>query len=249
MVIRKSIIYAISLVAILSIYIYIAIIFKTSIEELLKLNPTWATAVLIALVALGFPPLKRVVERVVDKVFKGRKSIDLAVREVRERMAKKTDIQELTHLLVQEIKQYLSVKQVKVFTLQKKNDLFVYHPDENVYETLLEGKSDIINLSNKRSEITVYDEVPNIIEDGKGNGWLEKGAKEMKKRNVSVVIPLYVDNELFGVLTISEKEDKGAFTVQDIQYLERVRDQVAPTLANALLYQDAIERIGAVESV
>lgn len=246
-VVRRSIVYGSSLFLALGVYTLIALALKTTIEDSWNVNPTWTAIMLIVVVALGFPQLKKLVEKSINKVFKGRKSIDLAVKEVREKIFKKTNIQELTHLLAQEITQYLSVKQVKVFVLQRKDALFINHAGENINQTLSEDKSDIINLSSKRSEITVYDEVPHLLEEGEGAGWLEKGAKEMKKRNVSVVVPLYVDSELFGLFAISEKEDKSAFTVQDIEYLERVRDQVVPTIANALLYQDAMERIGAVE--
>lgn len=243
-VIRKSIIYAISLIVILSIYTYVAIIFKASIKELLKLNTTWATAILIALIALGFPSLKIFIEKLINKIFKDKKSIDLAVKEVREMISQETHLDKLVGIIGNEMKKYLEINEIKVYLLYRRDKIFMFTNNGN--SDSIEPKNDLIQYFEKYRDVLVQAEISHLLLEKRGkfeNEKLSKAEKEMKKRKISLAMPLYTEDEIFGIIMLGDRKD--TYTIQDVRYLERLREQINSILANALLYKDAMERIEA----
>lgn len=244
-VVRKSIIYAVSLFITLGLYTYFALVLKTAIEESWDINPTWAAVVLIAVVALGFPQLKKLVEKLVNRLFKGKKSIDLAVRELRERIAKKTDLDELIEVVTKNIKQYLGVKELKFFMLDRKENKLTYSPDDYVHESF-GVDSDLVRYYDSHWRSLVREEIPHIIDevqDERHKQQLQKVEKEMKKKKYSLIIAFKTEDEIIGLLALGDREKKEAYTVQDVEYLKQLREQVIFTLASALQYRDVMERI------
>ncbi|MFA5135411.1 MAG: hypothetical protein WC505_06535 [Patescibacteria group bacterium] len=243
-VVRKSIVYGVSLFIALAVYTYLALLLKTNIEESWNVSPTWTAVILIVLVALGFPPLKKFIERLINSIFKDRKSIDLAVKELKERIAKKTGIDELVEVIVNNIKQYLSIQELKFFLLDRKEGKLTYHPDEYIHESLDLGNG-FVHYYSSHWRPLVRDEIPHIISevDERHAQQLGRLEKEMKKRKLSLIMGFKTEDEVIGLIALGEREKQQAYTVQDVEYLKQLRDQVTYTLASALQYRDAIERI------
>ncbi len=244
-VVRKGIIYGISLVITLAVYTYLALLFKSRIEESWNISPAWTTIILIALVALGFPPLKALVARVINSLFKDKKSIDLAVKELREKISQKTDIDILREVVENEVKKYLEVPNAKLFLLNKKEQTYSH---ENGSAERITSDNPLIEYAQKHSEVLVLEELQHRLEENDNAATkvqLGKASKEMKKQKWELIMPFRTEEEVFGLLIIEETKEGEAYSVQDIRYLEQLREQTAVTLANALLYQEAMERIGA----
>jgi hypothetical protein len=245
-VIRKGLIYGISLIAALAVYTYVALTLKSTIEESWDVHPTWTASILIALVALGFPPLKKLVEKSINTLFKGRKSIDLAVKEVREKVVHETDFEKLVRLVSEEVKKFLEVDEVRLYLLNHQEKKYIYEND-GAKESIEIG-NDLVHYFEKYSDALVRDEVPHLMEEKEGKfekERLQKVEKELKKRKMSLVLPLKTEEEVFGLLMLGEREKGQAYTIQDVKYLESLREQVGFTLANALLYKEAMARITA----
>jgi len=245
-VIRKGLIYGISLVAALAVYTYIALTLKSAIDESWNVHPTWTAAILIALVALGFPPLKKLVEKSINTLFKGKKSIDLAVKEVREKVAHETDFEKLVRMVSEEVKKFLEVDKVRLYLINHQEKKYIYESD-GMKESIEIG-NDLVRYFEKYSDVLVRDEVPHLMEEKEGKfekERLQKAEKELKKRKVSLAMPLRTEEEVFGLLMLGEREKGQAYTIQDVKYLESLREQVGFTLANALLYKEAMARITA----
>ncbi len=243
-VIRKGLIYGISLIAALAVYTYIALTLKSSIEESWNVNPTWTAAILIALVALGFPPLKKLVEKSINTLFKGRKSIDLAVKEVREKVVHETDFEKLVRMVSGEVKKFLEVGEVRLYLINHQEKKYIY--ENNGIKESIEIGNDLVRYFDKYSDALVRDEVPHLMEEKEGKfekERLQKAEKELKKSKVSLAMPLRTEEEVFGLLLLGEREQGQAYTIQDVKYLESLREQVGFTLANALLYKEAMARI------
>jgi len=246
-VVRKGVIYAISLVATLAIYTYLALLFKNTIEESWNINSTWTAIVLIALVALGFPPLKKIVERSINTLFKGRKSIDLAVKELKEKIVTKTDIQILDEIICNQVKEYLNIDQVKLFLLNHKESKF-FHPDKELHQDVIDINNDLIKYFQKNNNVLIREEINHLLDEAGNNqdkDLIQKAEKEIKKLKAGLVIPFVADQEVFGLLVLGEHRKKEAYTIQDVKYLEQLREQVSVVLANAIQYQEAMERIQA----
>ena len=243
-VLRRGVIYSLSLLLSLAIFTYLALLLKDTIEQNWQVNPTWTAAILIFLVALGFSPLKKLVEQSVNTLFKGKKSIDLAVKEVREKIAQKTDLETLIDLICTEVKKYLDVKEVSIYVIDHREQRYVVNDGEE--SKTVELNNILVRYFEKYTDVLVRDEIPHQIENYTGKferEMLQSVEKELKKHKASLAMPFRTEEEMFGLLLIGEREGNRAYSVQDVQFLERVKSQVTPTLANALLYKEAVERV------
>jgi len=246
-IIRKGIIYGSALILLLAFYTYLALLLKTTIEESWQVNPGWTTIILIALVALGFPLLKKLIENLVNKIFKDKKSIDLAVKELQEKVVKETDFEKLIKIVNEQIRQYLNIKIVQLYVLNHQKHYLVYQDTDGLSREI-NANGDLLKYFNKYTDVLVGEEIPHLIEDRQGSferEMLQKASKEMKKNKAGLAMPFKADDEIIGLLILGQKLKNQAYTVQDVQYLERLREQVGFTLANALLYKEAMERISA----
>lgn len=241
-IIKKGLVYGISLIIALAIYTYLVLAFKQTIEESWNINTTWTAAILIILVAVGFPPLKTLVEKVVNKLFKGRKSIDLAVAEVREKISHESDFENLVGIIKKEIKDYLQIENIQLFVLDRtSNDLIGKNGDTG---KSISQKSNLIKYFNKYDEVLITEEIPHLMNERQGKferEILQQAEKEMKKSNFNLVMPVKSDKEIIALVGFSGSAR--SFTVQDVDYLNKLREQITFAIANALLYQNAMKRI------
>lgn len=243
-IIQKGLIYGISLIATLAIYTYLALFLKDSIEKSWSLTPGITAAILVGLVALGFPLLKMSVDRAVNTLFKGKKSIDLAVKELREQVSQKKDLDALVELVGNSISQYLGVEWAKFFIISHRDHTFVYEGDGETER--IQPSNELIRYFEKYPEALVRDEIPHLIEEQDEKfekEMLQKAEKEMKKRNASLALPFRTEDELYAVVFLGHRQEGSAYSVQDVEYLVQLREQVNFTLASAVLYRDAMERV------
>jgi len=75
---------------------------------------------------------------------------------------------------------------------------------------------------------------------------LKKIEQKLKELNVGLVWPIEEKGELAGAFFLSQKIKKEAFTSDNVQYLSNLHIQMTGAVANALLYKQAVERIGKV---
>ena len=238
-IIRKGVVYGLSIIIALAFYTYLAILLKDYLQNTLNLSENWGIFVLILLVALGFPPLKSLVERSINTLFKGKKSIDLAVKEVQEKMANKTDIESLIDLISQEIRKFLGLEEVEILLINRQEKNFVGQ------ERSLDFSQPMVKYLQEKGEIVVKEEIPHMLEadhefDHKA---LKEVENKMNKLNVAVAIPVGKGDELIGLILLGKKKSHDAFTVEDIKFLERLSGQALFSLGNAVLYRDAMARI------
>jgi hypothetical protein len=73
---------------------------------------------------------------------------------------------------------------------------------------------------------------------------LENLKKELETRHIALVIPLQnLSEELDVLIFLESKKNKEAFNLEDINFLQNISNQFNISLANAILYKEAVERI------
>jgi transcriptional regulator with GAF, ATPase, and Fis domain len=243
-IVRKSLIFSSSLIISLAIYTYVALAFKVSIEKYWNVSTTWTAVILVGLVVLGFPVLKSLIEKAVETLFKGKKSIDLAVKGLREQISQKKDLEALIEVIGKEIQKYLKIEQVKCFILNRRDKSFEW-AEESMTERI-EGNNELVRYFEKYPRALVREEIPHLIEEYIGKfdkEILQKAEKEMKKRQASLALPYRTEDEVYAILMLGKRDNDQPYTIQDVEYLERMREQVNFTLASAVLYRDVMDRI------
>jgi len=241
-VIRKSVIYGISLIITLAIYTYLVLVIKNSIEESWNVNSTWTAVILVALVALGFPPLKTLVEKIINKYYKGRKSIDLAVAEVKEKLSHETDFGNLINIIKKEIKEYLGIENIQFFVLDKMSNILIENNGDGGKSIF--QKNNLIKYFEKYDEVLIIEEIAYLLNERSGKfekESLQLAEKEMKKFSFNLVIPVKTDQNIIALIGLSG--ESRSYTVQDVNFLNKLREQITFAIANAFLYKEAMDRI------
>lgn len=241
-VFKKGFIYVISLALSLGIYTYIVLFLRNYIESSWNTNAGWTAALLIFITVVGFIPIKIVVEKLISKLFKGRKSIDLAVAELKKDISEQSDAASLAKLLTAQVRRFLDVSEAHVYLGKPSEELVSYGNGGD----RISRENDIVRYFQKYRDPIVREEIPHMLDEREGEferDALQKVEKEMKKQKLSIAMPFVHEDGLFGLLTVGERESKEAFTVQDIQFLTKLREEIGFTLASALQYSYAMERI------
>lgn len=243
-VVKKSIVYGVSLIITLGLYTYFALFIRETIENSWQLRPGLTAFILVALVASGFPLIKRLIEKSINAVFKDRKSIDLAVKELREEINKKKDLDALVDVITSEMKKYLGVGWTKCFVINREDKSFTY--EEGGVEEHIGPDNDLLRHFEKDVQILVREELPHLLAEQRGGfdrELLQKVEKELKKLQASLAMPYRTEDGVYALFLLGRRTDQKPYSVQDIQYLEQLRQEVGFTLASALLYKEAMERV------
>ncbi len=242
LVFKKGFVYVFSLILMLGIYTYIILQLRSSIEDAWNSSVGWTAAVLILITVAGFIPVKKGVEYLVNKMFKGRKSIDLAVAELKKDISEQSDAAALAKLVTAQTRRFLDVGEAHVYLGKPGEELVSYGNGGD----RITRDNDVVRYFQKYREPVVREEISHMMDEREGEferDALQKVEKEMKKQKVAIAMPFVHEDGLYGLLTVGERETKEAFTVQDIQFLTKLREEIGFTLASALQYSYAMERI------
>ncbi len=241
-ILRKGLLYLFSLGLSLAFYTLLILNLRTTIEESWNTSAGWTAAVLILITVAGFIPVKKGVEYVINKMFKGRKSIDLAVAELKRDISEQSDTAALAKLVTAQTRRFLDVGEAHVYLGKPGEELVSYGNGGD----RISRDNDMVRYFQKYRDPIVREEIPHMIDERDGEferDALQKVEKEMKKQKVSIVMPFVHEDGLYGLLTVGERDSREAFTVQDIQFLTKLREEIGFTLASALQYSYAMERI------
>jgi len=95
---------------------------------------------------------------------------------------------------------------------------------------------------NKEDKTLVYDEITFQSDSKKATGEIKRILNFMKNNGIEILIPLSSKESLQGFVIIGPKQNKAAFTVQDIDLLEDIVENASATIArfisSSILYSD-----------
>lgn len=245
-VIRKGLIYTFSLIIALAFYTYLAILGKNFLQNTLNLPENWGIFVLILLVALGFPPLKYGVEKLITTAFFSKvKNLKKKAREIAQDISSKIKLEELVNQFADEVKENISVNHLQVYLKNRKTgDFNAVYPAG--FSDLIKYEHPLTNYFKVNQEILITEEIEYMKENENEAKvkLLENLKKELETRDVALVIPLQnLSEELDVLIFLENKKNKEAFNIEDVSFLQNIAGQFNIALANAILYKEALERI------
>lgn len=245
-VLRKGIVYGLSIITALAFYTYLAILLKDYLQNTLNLSENWGIFVLILLVALGFPPLKYGVEKLVTIAFFPKvKNLKKKAREIAQDISSKIKLEELVNRFASEVKENISAHNLQVYLKNRKTgDFNAVYPAG--FSDLIKYDHLLTNYFKINQEILITEEIEYMKEnenEAKAK-LLENLKKELEARHIALVIPLQnLSEELDVLIFLENKKNKEAFNLEDISFLQNISSQFNIALANAILYKEALERI------
>ncbi len=218
LVFKKSFVYSLALILLLSVVIFLSILIQFVLQNYFSLDSYIAAVVVITLIVLFLPKVKKKFEDKFNSVFK-KDYIDLSKKfDELEKYKFVTNyrIENFCRELLEEVKRIFNLVHVEFFVLDN-NDAFVKaFPKENL-ETIKKD-SDLINVLIKRNEVLIKEEL-RYLESGEGDLLIEL----MDKKSLEFIIPIKFRGKLVGFIGGGCKFSRECFSEEDIKFFEYIQ--------------------------
>jgi len=218
---------------------YIAILFDVAFF-FNKQEPSWENlkaliipAILALFFAVTFQPLRRIFEKLTDKVFyrDNYDSNDL-LWSLSRVMASTLDLKELAESILKRLMGALRVnygsivlvRDKSIYWAQSEGDVS-HHPFKNtdIYRLVY----DSYHATRHKEHIYIFEELSET-----------KIKKLMREQDITIIIPLTVRKELVGGLLLGQKSSGAIYSSEDIEVLKIVAPEIAVAVKNSLSYDE-----------
>ncbi|RJQ31733.1 MAG: diguanylate cyclase [Actinobacteria bacterium] len=220
----KSVAYTLSLATVAGIYIAF---YYLLIERFYEFN--FLNFFILLVLVLTFQPVSRFFENITDKIFaRGRYDFKQLLCELND--IARNNSRSLTDLSEAVIDTLISQMRISkaAFVLTDCNGAnpirisgFITKSKSFFNEPSL--------LAAKAEDMVVYNELSS-----------EKQKAILRKKGIEVIVPLKTENRIEGAIVLGEKSSGDVYSAQDLNLLELASSQIAITLENARLFEQAI---------
>ncbi|MBI5037122.1 MAG: hypothetical protein HZC01_00215 [Candidatus Kerfeldbacteria bacterium] len=244
LVIKEGLTHFISLAALLAFYVYLLLLSRDFVSQEYNWSEQATTIVLVLIIATTFEPLRRITTKLVHTVFISReKNAQEKVNRLQLLFGSTVQFETLIEKSLSALESFLSVKQsnfmYRDLAAQKMTAARKLDPQLDI-----EGAG-YAYLTHK-PEILVTEEIPYRMEEvgADEREQLQKIQPELQQAGISMVVPIGEPGELFGLFLFGQKARSAAFTEDNIKYIKELQPHMTSAIANALMYKQAMERIG-----
>ncbi|MBD3359962.1 MAG: GAF domain-containing protein [Candidatus Buchananbacteria bacterium] len=246
LIIRRSAIFAFLVLIITSVYALIAYLISVFFQDLIGTQSVILNGIITAVfVAIGFEPLKDWLSQVTDKYFfKATYKPEEVLAEFSERFSALLDIDVLSQFIVTKLDEVFKLKKASLFLFDKDEDVYYRvaqindeKGQEEIDKSLFKNIYDYLKEIHKEKDILVRDEIVRYNESLHSDV-LRILIKELEKNDVNMIVPIYLQDKLTGILFLGDKKSGDVFTTEDIQMMEILAGQASVALQNAHLYEE-----------
>jgi signal transduction histidine kinase len=239
-VIRRSLIYALLLAALL-VPCFLVVVWgqKLAFETI---NYTFSMVTLILFIVIGFlfPKIRFRTEEALERVL-FQKRVDYRetlVRSSRE-MVSIVDLENLSNSLVKTVSRALGTETASLYLLDEAKGVYnlrasVGREKERYPKTLLIRRDPLIQRLLGSQEGIVKEELEMAQDKLSGLQVAEK----MSELEAEVSVPITSKEKLIGILNLGHKQEKDIYSSEDLELLSTLANQAAIAIENARLYEN-----------
>ncbi len=247
LIIIRSITFGIIFFFVTAIFSVISTIFTEIFANRTGFNPNILTAVVLSiLVSFFYNILRKAIENVTNtflykKTYHPEKLIEKVTRVVASIVDRNQLFSSLTKILLEAF----HCEKISVILVNKTKNKLAVAFQSGFNDKVLNG---LVNFPNiivtmlKRFELTpgiqVIDELKARYESGDIQLVDAKLTYALYENDVAVVVPLYVQDRLIGVLVLGNKKSGDSYTSGDLHVLNIIAGQAAVAIENSTLYEE-----------
>jgi len=158
----------------------------------------------------------------------------------------------LTNLINHSILEALKLERIGIVLKKPEGDFFV--PSSvgfakyDLISFIKEDEKCLVDYFKQLKQPLIKEEILRLVEKIKKDDTLSfkddliMVEKKMDQLKIAVLLPLFVEEKLIGLIILGNKESQNAFTVQDIECLTLLSPQASVALNNALSYEEINQR-------
>ncbi|EKE15972.1 MAG: hypothetical protein ACD_11C00060G0003, partial [uncultured bacterium] len=227
LVIRKGAAYATTLAIAIGFYAYLVFVISQTTSNILKINNNITSIFIIILIAIGFHPLRRMVEYTLNEYFfPKRADLSAAAQSLNERLTSTVaTIEEMLRTVRDEMKSNLNIEQIDLFIHKAPTLWEAVLPISNQTIDIQKG-AELISYLSRNSQVLIAEEMEfrtqEVIDENQKIKF--SGIKQFcDQSGIAVIIPLFNGDDLFAFLALGPKINKDAYSIGDIKFLEEVQ--------------------------
>ncbi|MHB8481239.1 MAG: ATP-binding protein [Nitrospiria bacterium] len=231
----KNLAYTFFLIATFSAYSFLILMVYAWFKNLMGVTIALVSG--SVLMALGFEPIKRFIEKTTNRIFY-KKNYDpqQLLTELNRAIHSIIDLNRILTSIRQIVMDHFNLERMGIFLIDERLSQFDLKEEAGLL------KLDPVSFLNpivrgieeKNKTMLVYE---NMLDDTGKIHEFQPLLEEMESRGISVVSPLYSDQKLIGLYFFGPKKSGDYFTGLDLQILEIISAQTGTTIENARLYQ------------
>ena len=180
----------------------------------------------------------RLMERFIDSIYVSNETMrNETLKKFKNSIFSALEVDEISKLIINHIKDSLNVKEVYVMLPDKENKCFRVNNTSNPLNRIdfrLASHTPLLEVLKNRNECIFSDEFKKL--NAYKSLWIDE-KKELMYLNIECFVPLIDDDELIGLLMITEKNRKSKFTYDDILFLDGMGMVSSTALRKAQLYE------------
>ncbi len=223
-VIKKGLVYSVLTLTITAVYVLIIFFFQDAFKIMTGRGSVIAMPVLILALVIFLNPLKDMVQKYVDRIFfRGKYDYQKALRSLSSSVRNMVRMDDITSEVAAKIMETLKVGNVALYAYDKKVDVFVKQCGKGINpippaDPLVQEMSESFQAVEKESLPEKYSAF-----------------------DVAICFPMVSKKRLVGIMMLGEKLSGDIFTDEDIDLLFTLCNQMAVSIENAVLNEEAME--------
>ncbi|MCK4236656.1 MAG: SpoIIE family protein phosphatase, partial [Candidatus Krumholzibacteria bacterium] len=243
-VFQRSLDFIILPVLLVSFYYFLEKGIGERFSSFLVLDHSSIAASAIILVALAYIPARAVVHRLAGKaLYRSRKVFRDQVIEFSRRIQFLLSLEEVSDFVTREMHELFDAEYVHLFLRENRGNYIFkrsFPRDKKIPLTSFPPDTELIRLIKDGR-------LPMIMVEYFDKLWIKCNLDRISQElisisNVSVVVPLIEQRELFGFILIGPKRSQKPYTMADSEILELLSERSAAAIRNIELYSDSMEK-------
>lgn len=198
----------------------------------------WLITAFALLIGILFRPLRHGIERLVERgFFPSRRALRYRLIQVARDLSSQNRLERLVQQLADDTRQAMDLSWSAVVAVEK--------PQKGLTTAFSEStqparKDQLISLLHEESEaFEILDRLRRPITVNRLRRQNEHAAEELGATGAEVLVPLYFQRRMIGILCLSRKLSGELFRREEIELLDLFSHQIATSLENLRLFQDA----------
>jgi len=246
LVIVRSIVFGFFILLLTAIYAILSTIIAAFFENLVGVTSDIIVGIVVAIfVVVGYRPLRRFIERATNRfLYKKTYDPDQLLAQVSEVTASILDLKHLLASISGTLDEAFYTQKIGVALLNKKKKLAVAYKKDfepGVAEGLVGFPGAVQALYKELKQVggtLVIDEMKTRFENGEFQPVNPGLLLKIHENDIALILPLYVKEQLIGIIALGSKKSGDPFNHQDLKTLKIIGGQAAIAIENARLYEE-----------
>lgn len=237
LVVKKSTVYGTLSIVLGAIYFIVGLTLS-SVLPVSKYSEAFTHFVSITVIVLTFVPIREAIQHVIEEsLFHTKYSHAKILRDSTLMFSSISDLNRLLRYAIQILYDSVGIDKICILLRDVETKHYTlraainFPPEDNL---LLPNHNAVVTWLCKNKSILSREQLSRFIQSG-----LDRLSEDtLASLDVDCCIPIFQENELFGIILLGKKVDKKPFTQEDIQMFLAFSGQLAMSINNAHLYAE-----------